>query len=88
MNIQVEESLLGNSGEGADDGSLESNKGLDHIVLLLADGLEAGGQGGYFLELIAGEEVVVTWCQGIKDLSKLSQTNRSCFKSCLKPDSG
>ena len=46
MNIQVEESLLGNSGEGADDGSLESNKRLDHVVLLLADGLEAGGQGG------------------------------------------
>ena len=46
LDIQVEESLLGNSGEGADDGSLESNKGLDHVVLLLADGLEAGGQGG------------------------------------------
>ena len=46
MNIQVEESLLGNSGEGADDGSFESNKRLDHVVLLLADGLEAGGQRG------------------------------------------
>ena len=42
MNVQVEESSLGNSGEGADDGSLESNKRLDHVVLLLADGLEAG----------------------------------------------
>ena len=46
------------------------------------------GKGVSFLKLILGEELVVTWCQGVKVLSKLSQTNQSCFKSCLKPDSG